>query len=59
VTLTLSWPALFNARLVRGIEQPPQGWVSERFDTKVAADTLIVSGTASSDWRGLTTLQLS
>jgi Heparinase II/III-like protein/Heparinase II/III N-terminus len=59
VALTLSWPASFSAHLVRGIEEPPQGWVSERFDTKVPADTLVVAGTASSDWRGLTTLQIS
>jgi heparinase II/III-like protein len=59
VTLTLSWPASCSARLVRGVEAPPQGWVSERFDTKVPADTLIVSATVSSDWRGLTSMQMS
>jgi hypothetical protein len=57
--LTLSWPAPFAARLVSGVNDPPQGWVSESFDTKVSAHTLVVSGTASGDWRGLTTLQLS
>jgi Heparinase II/III-like protein/Heparinase II/III N-terminus len=59
VEVVLSWPANCSARLQRGTENPPLGWVSERFDSKVPADTVIVSGAVHSEWRGLTTLQIS
>jgi hypothetical protein len=57
--LALNWPESLTARVLRGSEDPPQGWVSPRFDTKVPADTLIVSGSISGVWRGVSTLQIS
>jgi hypothetical protein len=57
--LALNWPEPLTARVLRGSDDPPQGWVSPRFDTKVPADTLIVSGSISGVWRGVSTLQVS
>jgi hypothetical protein len=58
VTLTLTWPASLEARLVRGATDPPQGWLSRRFDEKTPADCLIVAGAVTGGWRGVTTIAI-
>jgi Heparinase II/III-like protein len=59
VALVLRWPAPLTARLVCGRENPPLGWVSDRFDTKTPTQTLVCSGTGGAGWQGLTTIQIS
>lgn len=59
VELVLLWPASLQARLVRGSEDPPLGWISHRFDEKVPGDVLVVSGRVPGGWRGVTTIQIS
>jgi hypothetical protein len=59
VVLVLRWPAPLTARLVRGSENPPLGWVSDRFDAKTPTQTLVCSGTVGARWQGLTTIQIS
>ena len=57
--LELRWPKTLHARLVRGSVEPIQGWISQRFDQKVPGDTLVVSGTVTGPWQGVTTITLS
>jgi hypothetical protein len=59
VALELRWPAPLHARLVRGSVDPPLGWISHRFDERVPADTLVVSGTVTGDWQGVSTIKIS
>jgi hypothetical protein len=59
VTLELRWPAPLQARLVRGSVDPPQGWISHRFDEKVPAYTLVLSGSIDGDWEGVSTVRVS
>ena len=59
VELELRWPEALHARLVRGSVDPIQGWISQRFDEKVPGDTLVVSGTVTGPWQGVTTITLS
>ena len=59
VVLVLRWPAPLTARLVRGSENPPLGWVSDRFDAKAPTHTLVFSGTVCPGWQGLSTIQIS
>lgn len=59
VGIELRWPAQLRARLVKGSVDPILGWVSQRFDDKVPADTLVVSGTVAGDWEGVTTIRIS
>jgi hypothetical protein len=59
VELRLQWPVSLQAQLVRGSTDPAQGWVSHRFDEKVPADTLVVSGRVQGGWRGVSTLTIS
>lgn len=59
VELVLRWPAPLTARLARGSADPPLGWISQRFDEKVPADTLVVSGTVAGDWQGVSTIKIS
>jgi uncharacterized heparinase superfamily protein len=56
--LTLSWPEPCSARIVRGSSEPPLGWDSPRFGTKVPTDCLVVSGEIGPGWQGMSTLQL-
>jgi hypothetical protein len=58
VRLVLRWPAPLTARLVRGNENPPLGWVSERFDAKTPTQTLVLSGMVGAGWQGLSTIQI-
>jgi len=58
VGLKVRWPAALTGRLERGRTDPVLGWVSARFNEKVPTDTLIVSGTVSGHWRGLSTIQI-
>jgi len=55
----LRWPVPLTARLVRGSEDPPLGWISDRFDEKTPTPTLIVSGTVGAQWQGVSTIQVS
>jgi hypothetical protein len=59
VELRLQWPVSLQAQLVRGSTDPAQGWISDRFDEKVPADTLVVSGRVQGGWRGVSTLKIS
>ncbi len=59
VELRLQWPVSLQAQLVRGSTDPAQGWISNRFDEKVPADTLVVSGRVKGGWRGVSTLTIS
>jgi hypothetical protein len=59
VELILQWPVSLQAQLVRGSTDPAQGWISDRFDKKVPADTLVVSGRVQGGWRGVSTLKIS
>ena len=59
VELELRWPASLQARLVRGSEDPPQGLISHRFDEKVPAYALVLSGRIEGDWEGRSTLRIS
>jgi hypothetical protein len=59
VVLVLRWPVPLTARLVRGSEDPPLGWISDRFDEKTPTPTLIVSGTVGAQWQGVSTIQVS
>ncbi len=54
--LVLTWPQGLAARLVRAQEEPPLGWISRRFDFKAPCQTLVVGGSVSGTWTGLTTL---
>jgi hypothetical protein len=58
-SLTLTWPAGLNARLVRGQEHPPLGWRSKSYDVRIPIDTLVVSGNIDGDWRGTTTIAIN
>ena len=58
VELEVRWPAALHARLVRGSVDPIQGWISQRFDEKVPGDTLVVCGTVTGPWQGVTTITL-
>jgi hypothetical protein len=44
---------------VRGSVDPIQGWISQGFDEKATADTLMVSGSVTGDWKGASTIELS
>jgi Heparinase II/III-like protein/Heparinase II/III N-terminus len=59
IELLLRWPAPLTARLLRGSADPPQGWISHRFDEKVPGDTLVVSGEVGPRWQGVSILQIS
>jgi hypothetical protein len=59
VVLTLQWPALLQARLVRGQDEPCLGWVSPRFEEKLPTHTLVVSGTVAAGWQGVTALGIA
>jgi Heparinase II/III-like protein/Heparinase II/III N-terminus len=59
VELMLQWPAPLHAQLVRGSTDPTRGWISHRFDEKVPADTLVVSGRVQGDWRGVSSIKIS
>jgi hypothetical protein len=59
VGIELRWPAPLRARVVKGSVDPIGGWISQRFDDKVPADTLVVSGTISGDWQGVSTIKIS
>ena len=50
-TLRIRWPGLAVGRsaVLQGSEQPKAGWVSRRFDEKVAAPTLVWHGTLAGD----------
>ncbi|HXO64531.1 MAG TPA: alginate lyase family protein [Steroidobacteraceae bacterium] len=59
VGMLLRWPAPLHGQLVRGSVDPIQGWISQGFDEKAAADTLMVSGSVTGDWKGASTIELS
>jgi hypothetical protein len=59
VGILLRWPAPWHARLVRGSVDPMQGWISQRFDEKAPANTLVVSGRVAGDWQGITTIEIA
>jgi hypothetical protein len=44
---------------VRGSVDPIQGWISPRFDEKVPGDILVVSGTVTGVWEGVSTINIS
>lgn len=52
--LVLRWPEDLEARLVRGREKPPLGWISRRFDYKEPCQTLVVAGLVGGGWTGVT-----
>jgi len=52
--LILRWPADLMARLVRGQEDPPLGWISRRFDSREPCQTLVVDGQIGAGWFGVT-----
>lgn len=58
-SLELSWPRELILELVRGQEDPPGGWISRTFDVKVPCVTLIVRGTVSAGWSGVTEIRVS
>ena len=49
--LRIRWPGLAGgqAAVLEGSEEPKAGWVSRRFDEKVAAPTLVWRGTFAGD----------
>lgn len=58
VELRLSWPAGLKARLARGEEDPPLGWVSRSFDSKAPCTTAVIHGEVECGWRGTTTIEI-
>jgi hypothetical protein len=52
--LKLSWPSDFQLQLSHGEQDPPQGWVSRRFDARQACSVLKLRRTAIGNWRGRT-----
>lgn len=59
IELEVRWPPPLRAQLVRGSVDPPLGWISPRFDEKVAGDVLVVSGTVAANWQGVSTIRIS
>ncbi len=58
VVLWLTWPSDTQARIASGETQPPRGWISRRFDSIVASQTLVVRGSTKGNWRGVTEMRL-
>jgi hypothetical protein len=56
VTVRLRWPAGFNARLLRGAEDLPAGWVSRGYDRRVPCTTVAVAGEVAGNWQGSSTI---
>jgi len=59
IDLVLRWPAPLRPQLYRGATEPIFGWISPRFDEKVAAHTLVISGDIDGEWRGVSTMQVA
>jgi hypothetical protein len=59
VGLTLHWPSSLHAELVRAGTDSCLGWISPRFDEKVPADTLVISGEVAGNWQGVSTLAIA
>jgi hypothetical protein len=59
VAITLRWPQPLQAHVVHGRAEPCMGWVSQRFDEKAPADTLVICGEVGADWQGVSTLTIS
>ncbi len=54
----LRWPGGLSARIVHGSEDSPiGGWISHRYDRRVPSNTLVVAGSITGSWRGLTTIE--
>ncbi len=55
--VTLRWPSGLSARIIRGSESSPiGGWISHGYDRRVPCNTLVVAGSITGNWRGLTTI---
>jgi hypothetical protein len=59
VAVRLRWPAGFSARIFRGAEELPAGWVSEGYDRRVSCSTVALAGEVAANWRGSTTIAVS
>lgn len=59
VSLNLAWPPGLQARLARGEENPPLGWVSRSFDSKMPCTTVVIHGDVECGWQGTTTIEIS
>jgi hypothetical protein len=59
VAIRLRWPSGFAARIVRGSEDIPAGWLSRGYDRRVPCGTVIVAGEVSGNWQGLSTIEIS
>jgi hypothetical protein len=58
-SIKLHWPSGFAARIVRGSEDMPAGWLSRGYDRRVPCSTVIVAGEVSGNWQGLSTIEIS
>jgi hypothetical protein len=58
-SLTLEAPPTLLCELARGLEMPPLGWVSPRFDVRVPSDTLVGRTAICGNARFVTRMQLS
>jgi hypothetical protein len=59
ITLQLRCPADLGVRIVRGGEAPYLGWVSQQFDKKVPASTVVASRQTNGNWRGESEITIS
>jgi hypothetical protein len=50
--IALVWPTLASVRVVRGQEDPPLGWASNRFDHKRPCATIVVTHHSEGKWQG-------
>ncbi len=57
-SVSVAWPADLAAKLVRGQQDPPQGWRSKAYDVRIPIDTLVVAGNVAGNWQGITTLAI-
>ena len=56
--VALFWPDGARARLVRGQEDPPLGWISDRFDRKRPCTTIAVDQRSNGNWEGESVIQV-
>jgi len=59
VAVRLRWPPGFTARISRGSEDMPAGWVSRGYDRRMPCSTVIFTGEVSANWQGTSTIEVS